>query len=70
MAVSYIDVDEVNKAIAHGERMVRFRDGRTVEYRSVAELIQARDDILRQISKDAPSPRRRHTYLSHGGRGF
>jgi hypothetical protein len=68
MAVSQADIDALNEAIAQGERMVRFADGRAVEYRSVPDLIQARNDLQRQLA--ATKPRSRQTYLVHGGRGF
>lgn len=32
------DIDAIEKALASGERRVRFSDGREVEYRSVADL--------------------------------
>lgn len=68
MAVSQADIDALNEAIAQGERMVRFSDGRMVEYRSVPDLIQARNDLQGQLVSS--KPRRRQTYLAHGGRGF
>lgn len=68
MAVSQADLDALNESIAHGERVVRFPDGSAVEYRSIPELIQARDDLQRQLSRQ--NPRSRQTYLVHGGRGF
>ncbi|NMG46745.1 hypothetical protein GO613_01300 [Azoarcus communis] len=68
MALSQADIDALNEAIALGERMVRFSDGRQVEYRSVPELIQARDDLQRQLARK--NPRAKQTYLVHGGRGF
>lgn len=68
MTISQTDIDALNQALAQGERMVRFSDGRAVEYRSVAEIIAARDDLQRQLS--AGQRRTRHTYLAQGGRGF
>lgn len=41
MAVTQADLDVVTRAIASGERRVRFSDGREVEYRSVADLRDA-----------------------------
>jgi hypothetical protein len=41
MAVTQADLDTVTRAIATGERRVKFSDGREVEYRSVADLRDA-----------------------------
>jgi len=49
MPVSLSDIDELNAAIAVGERLVRKADGTTVEYRSVADLIRARDDLRAEL---------------------
>lgn len=62
------DIDALNTAIAQGERLVRKSDGTTVEYRSVAELIRARDDMQSQIASAAP--RVRAIRLYHAGRGY
>ena len=40
MAITQQDIDKIDRAIAKGESVVRFAD-RTVEYRSVDELIKA-----------------------------
>lgn len=72
MAVSQADIDALNAAIAAGERVVRKGDT-MVEYRSVAELITARDNLVNQIAADAAAaigkPRPRQTRLYHAGRG-
>lgn len=44
MAYTPEDLAAIERAIASGERIVRFAD-RSVEYRSVDELIAARDRI-------------------------
>lgn len=41
MAVTQSDLDTVTRAIATGERRVKFSDGREVEYRSIADLRDA-----------------------------
>lgn len=69
MAISQTDIDNLNEAIALGERSVRMSDGRSIEYRSVAELIMARDDLQRQLAA-SQQQRRRQVYLVQGGRGF
>jgi hypothetical protein len=35
------DLDAISQAIARGESEVRFADGRTVKYRTIAELKEA-----------------------------
>lgn len=68
MPVTQTDIDALNQALAQGERVVRFADGRAVEYRSVSEIILARDDLQRQLA--ASQPRRRRAYLAQSGRGY
>lgn len=41
MAVTQDDLDKVTRAIATGERRVKFSDGREVEYRGIADLRDA-----------------------------
>lgn len=69
MAITQQDIDKINHAIAKGESVVRFAD-RTVEYRSVDELIKAKNAMLAELSK-ATNPRRsRVTRIYHAGKGF
>lgn len=68
MPATQSDIDALNAAIRHGERMVRFADGKTVEYRSIPELIRARDDAAAELARANPHPRQ--TRLYHAGRGF
>jgi hypothetical protein len=68
MAVTQADIDALNTAIAAGERVVRSGD-KLVEYRSVPDLIRARDDLVNQMAASAGS-RPRQTRLYHAGRGF
>ena len=49
MAFTQSDLDLVNAAIARGEMMVVFRD-RTVQYRSVTELLRARAAIIADLA--------------------
>lgn len=48
MPVSQADVDALNAALASGERQVVL-DGQSITYRSVDEIIKARNDIQRQL---------------------
>ncbi|MFT3758447.1 phage head-tail joining protein [Thauera sp.] len=74
MPIPQTDIDDLNAAIALGERLVRKADGSTVEYRSVSDLIRARDYLARLKAEDAAAaagkPRRRAARLYHAGRGF
>jgi hypothetical protein len=73
MPVSQTDIDALNAALAAGERMVRSGD-KSVEYRSVAELIRARDDLVNQLAAEtaatAGMARPKQTRLYHAGRGY
>jgi len=72
MPISQADVDAITEAIAAGEKSVTF-NGKTVVYRSIDELIRARDVLVRDLQAqgggDAPM-RPRQVRLYHGGRGF
>lgn len=70
MSVTQADLDALNAAIAQGESLVRKANGETVQYRSVAELIAARNDVAAQIAAASPQRRSRITRLYHAGRGF
>lgn len=74
MSIGQSDIDALNAAIATGERSVTFADGRRVDYHGKADLILARDDLLRQkATEDASASGRgrpRITRLYHGGRGY
>lgn len=50
MAFTQADLDRVNAAIAGGETLVQFADGKRVQYRSVSELIAARNLIASEIT--------------------
>ncbi|MGE8436626.1 MAG: phage head-tail joining protein [Pseudomonas palmensis] len=68
MAYTQKHLDAVEAAIARGEKTVRYTD-RTVEYRSVDELLKARD-VIRTSLATAAGPRSRVVRLSHGGKGL
>lgn len=70
MAVSQNDIDALNRAIASGERQVTL-GGQSVSYRSIDELIKARNDLQTQVNTAATTaPRSRRMRLYHGGRGY
>lgn len=68
MAYTKADLARVESAIARGEKIVRYED-RTVEYRTVDELVQARNLIQSELAK-AAGPRSRVTRFYHGGKGL
>lgn len=49
MAVTQADIDNLNAAIAGGEKIVRIGD-KWVEYHSIEQLIKARDDLRRELA--------------------
>lgn len=49
MAFTQDDLTAINDAIATGELEVQFADGKRVRYRSVAELIRAKQHIENAI---------------------
>lgn len=69
MAVSQTDIDALNAALKNGERVVK-SDGVLVEYRSVDEIIRARDSLVAQMAAESAVSRPRQTIIVHGGRGF
>jgi len=56
MAFTSADIDALDRAIASGELIVRMGE-RMVTYRSLDELLKARDAILSQIAAAAASSR-------------
>ena len=73
MAVTQADIDALNSAIASGERMVVL-NGQSVTYRSIPDLIAARNDLLRQMNDALQTgtgrPRPKRFYAHHAGRGY
>lgn len=73
MPVLQSDIDALTEALATGERLVRKGD-KTIEYRSVAEIMAARDRLVAlKADEDAALSgvvRPRQTRLYHGGRGY
>lgn len=73
MAVTQADVDNLNAAIASGERMVTI-GGQSVTYNTTESLIKARDDMrteLRRAAREAAGTKSpKQTRLYYGGRGY
>lgn len=63
MAFTQQDLDAINAAIASGELTVS-HNGRTVTYRSMADLLKARDLIVNELAAQAGS-RRGSSYRFH-----
>ena len=68
MSFNQKHLDAVEAAIARGEKTVRYTD-RTVEYRTVDELLKAREEIRSSLI-NAAGPRSRVVRLYHGGKGL
>ncbi|MEO4015465.1 phage head-tail joining protein [Pseudomonas rossensis] len=68
MSFTQKHLDAVEAAIARGEKTVRYTD-RTVEYRTVDELLRAREEIRSSLLNSA-APRSRVVRLFHGGKGL
>ncbi len=68
MSFTQKHLDAVEAAIARGEKTVRYTD-RTVEYRTVDELLKAREEIRSSLI-NAAGPRSRVVRLYHGGKGL
>ncbi|MCG5241876.1 phage head-tail joining protein [Azospirillum doebereinerae] len=66
MAYTQTQLDALDAAIASGALRVTY-DGKTVEYRSTADLIRARALVLAELGRqtgDAPSGRRFASFRS------
>jgi hypothetical protein len=68
MSFTQKHLDAVEAAIARGEKVVRYTD-RTVEYRTVDELLKAREEIRTSLIS-AAGPRSCVVRLYHGGKGL
>lgn len=68
--VTQADIDNLNAAIASGARSVTI-GGQTITYNTTASLIDARDDMVKQLKKQNRTKRpQRQTYLFQNGRGY
>lgn len=63
------DLTRIDDAIASGALMVRYGDGRTVTYRSVDELLRAREVVLRNLDDAPQAPQRKVAAFSTGIEG-
>lgn len=68
--VSQTDIDALNAAIAQGERQVMI-GAKQITYRSVTELITARNDLQQQLQAQTSTDKRgRITRIRPAGRGY
>jgi hypothetical protein len=71
--VTQADIDALNELIAQGTRSVTIGD-QTVTNNTTASLIQARDDMVRQLArqeaKEAAKVRPRQKLIMYAGRGY
>ena len=73
MAVTQAQVDALNAAIASGTRSVTL-GAQTITYNTIASLIQARDDLLKQLQAQeaatAGKRRSKQMLLFQADRGY
>lgn len=70
MAVTQSDIDALTSAIASGERQVTI-GSQSVSYRSIDDLIKARDTLMRDLAaQEGTASRPRQTRLYFAGRGY
>ena len=70
MAVTQADIDNLNTAIAQGERQVMI-GAKQITYRSIKELIEARNDLASQLADNgAATPRGKIIRIRPSGRGY
>lgn len=71
MAVSQLDIDNLNTAIASGTRSVTL-GGQTITYGTIDALIKARNDMRTELAKLSPPAvkRSRQTYAHLADRGY
>lgn len=55
MAFTQADLDRINRAIATGELSIE-KDGKKITYRSMGDLIKARDAIYQDLARQGLAP--------------
>lgn len=69
MATLQEQIAALNDAIASGEKQVAL-GAQQVTYRSISEMIVARNDLESRLSKDTTPVKSKQTKLYHAGRGY
>lgn len=67
MSYTVEQLSAVESAIASGELVVRSETGRMIEYRSMADLIKARDVIKNSLEEAGTlTKRKKYSFISRG----
>lgn len=69
MAYTQSDLDNLDKAIAKGYLTVRHSDGKQITYRTVDEMVKARDLIKKELAK-SDGKRRRRAFVARTTKGL
>jgi hypothetical protein len=69
MAATQDDIDALTRAIAAGERQVTIGN-QSVTYRSISELIAARNELQRELDSANPVKRAKQYRVYQAGRGY
>jgi hypothetical protein len=69
MAYTQDDLQRVRAAIAAGGEIEIQKGDRRVRYRSIAELLAVKDEIVRELQAAAPRRRSRSIRLRNAGKG-
>lgn len=69
MPVTQADIDNLNKALSQGEKIVRIGD-KWVEYHTPNEIIKARNDLQKQLEAANGIARSRVVYHTQRSRGY
>lgn len=69
MAATQEDIDALTRAIASGERQVTIGN-QSITYRSIAELLSARDTLQRELDTANAVRRTKQVRVYQAGRGY
>jgi hypothetical protein len=69
MAVTQEQIDALTAAIGSGERQITY-NGRTITYRSIDDLIKARDALRTELIGQSATARPKQSRLYYAGRGY
>lgn len=69
MAATQEDIDALTRAIASGERQVTIGN-QSVTYRSIAELLSARDTLQRELDTTSAVKRNKQFRVYQADRGY
>lgn len=69
MSFTLAQLTAIETAIASGELVVRSENGRMIEYRSIADLMAARDVIKQSLEQAGTiTKRKKFSYISRGNK--